>query len=81
MTHVIHVILSHVILTTAQQVQQAVRDAIAACRAAGVPAGCISGDEGACRRMLEDDGAGFVALGTYLMLLAARVRALTAKLG
>ena len=62
------------------QVQQAVRGAIDACRAAGVPAGCISGDEDMCRALL-DQGAGFVAVGTDLMLLASRVRALAAKLG
>ena len=62
------------------QVQQAVRDAIAACRAAGVPAGCIAGDENVCRGLLDEDGASFVAVGTDLMLLAARVRSLTAAL-
>jgi len=62
------------------KVQQAVREAIAACKAAGLPAGCISGDEKACRALLDEHGASFVAVGTDLMLLASRVRSLAGTL-
>ena len=62
------------------KVQQAVREAIAACKAAGLPAGCISGDETVCRALLDEHGASFVAVGTDLMLLASRVRSLAGTL-
>ena len=60
-------------------VQAKLREAMRACEAAGVAAGCIAGDERTCAALLEG-GASFVAVGTDLMVLANAVRGVTSRL-
>jgi len=62
------------------QVSAALARAFELCEASGVAAGCISGDEGACRRFV-DAGASFVAVGTDLMLLRAALEGRLHSLG
>lgn len=60
------------------QVQAQIADAIQRIRAAGKPAGILTGDEALARKHLEQ-GCGFVAVGADIALLARAVEQLAAR--
>ena len=70
--------LGHLGNPTHPEVQQVIEQAIARIRAAGVPAGILTGDETLARRYLEF-GCLFVAVGSDVGLLARGAEALAAR--